>query len=59
LSAELRQRYEEANRLASRFCQQLERRFLRRQRFHPEAWLRTLREFYRRPHHQKLRYALR
>ena len=58
LSAELRQRYEEANHMAARFCQRLEQRFLRRQRFAPEAWLRTLREFYRRPHHQKLRYAL-
>jgi hypothetical protein len=59
LSAELLHRYEEANRTAARFCQRLERQFLRRQRFHPEAWLRTLREFYRRPHHQKLSYALR
>jgi hypothetical protein len=59
LSAELQLRYEEANRLAARFCRQIERQFLRRQYFRPEAWLRTLREFYRRPHHQKLRYALR
>jgi hypothetical protein len=59
LPAELRQRYEEANHMAAHFCQRIERRFLRRQRFHPEAWLRTLREFYRQPHHRKLRYALR
>ena len=59
LSAELQLRYAEANRVAARFCQQIEQQFLRRQRFRPEAWLRTLREFYRRPHHQKLRYALR
>jgi len=59
LPAELLHRYEEANRSAARFCQRLERQFLCRQRFHPEAWLRTLREFYRRPHHQKLSYALR
>ena len=59
LSAELQARYVEANRLAARFCRRIEQRFLRRQRFRPEAWLRTLREFYRRPHHQKLRYASR
>ena len=59
LSAELRQRYEEANHVAAGFCQRLELRFLHRQRFRPEAWLRALREFYRRPHHQKLCYALR
>ena len=59
LSADQRRRYEEANHVAAGFCQRLEQRFLRRQRFRPEAWLRALREFYRRPHHQKLCYALR
>jgi hypothetical protein len=58
LSADSLQRYTEANRLAARFCQLLERRFLGARRFRPEAWLRALREFYRRPHHQKMRYAL-
>ena len=59
LSAELRQRYEEANHVAAGFCQRLEQRFLRGRRSRPEAWLRAIREFYRRPHHQKLCYALR
>jgi hypothetical protein len=58
LSAELRERYVEANRHAARFCERLEHRFLGKQRFRPEAWLRALREFYRYPHHQKLRCAL-
>ncbi len=58
LTTEIRQRYIEANRHAARFCQRLERQFLSAQRFRPEAWLRTLREFYRYPHHQKLRCAL-
>lgn len=58
LSAEIRQRYVEANRIAARFCLSIERRFLGERRFRPEAWLRALREFYRRPHHQKLRYAM-
>jgi hypothetical protein len=58
LGAEQRQRYEEANRCAARFCQQLERRYLQARRDRPEAFLRALREFYRSPHHQKLRRAL-
>ena len=58
LSAEIRQRYIEANRYAARFCRHLERQYLTQQRFRPEAWLRALREFYRYPHRQKLRCAL-
>jgi hypothetical protein len=58
LSAELRERYVEANRHAARFCERLEHRFLGKQYFRPEAWLRALREFYRYQHHQKLRCAL-
>jgi hypothetical protein len=58
LATGIRERYVEANRHAAQFCGQLERRFLDRRRFRPEAWLRTLREFYRYPHHQKLRFAL-
>jgi hypothetical protein len=58
LSAEIRQRYVEANRHAARYCEHLERRFLRKRRFRPELWLRSLREFYRYSHHQKLRCAL-
>ena len=58
LSAESRQRYVEANRHAARFCEQLERRFLGKRNFRPEGWLRSLRAFYRCPHHQKLRHAL-
>jgi hypothetical protein len=58
LDAERRQRYEEANRHAARFCQQLERRYLQARHYRPEAFLRALREFYRSHHHQKLRRAL-
>jgi hypothetical protein len=58
LDAEQRQRYQEANRHAAHFCQQLEYRYLQARRCRPEAWLRALREFYRSPHHQKLRRAL-
>jgi hypothetical protein len=58
LSRELRQRYEEANHHAARFCLQLERRYLHARRDRPEAWLRALRSFYRSAHHQKLRCAL-
>jgi hypothetical protein len=54
----LRHRYEEANRGAARFCQQLERSFLQARRYRPESFLRALREFYRSHHHQKLRRAL-
>ncbi len=57
-SAATRQRYQEANRHAACFCERLELRYFGRRRFQPEAWLRTLREFYRRPHHQKMRFAL-
>lgn len=57
-SPSTRRRYEEANRLAACFCQRLEYRYCRRRHFRPEAWLRTLQEFYRRPHHQKLSFAL-
>jgi hypothetical protein len=53
-----RQRYEEANRHAARFCQRIERHYFAPRRFRPEAWLRALREFYRRPHHHKMRFAL-
>jgi hypothetical protein len=58
LSAELRQRYVEANRCAARFCGLIERRFLAPRHFRPEGWLRSLQQFYRYPHNQKLRHAL-
>jgi hypothetical protein len=58
LSQELRQRYVEANRRAAQFCEQLEQRFLQSRCFRPDAWLRAVREFYRMPHHEKLRRAL-
>lgn len=55
---EVRRRYEEANRHAARFCERLQRRHFGRRHFRFEAWLRALRDFYRRPHHQKLCLAL-
>jgi hypothetical protein len=57
LSAETLQRYHEANRCAARYCLRLERHLLRGH-FRPEAWLRSLREFYRLSQHAKLRAAL-
>lgn len=50
-----RQRYEEANRHAARYCRSLEERFLRRRRSRPEAWLSELRRFFRCSHQEKIR----
>lgn len=57
LSAEERQRYEEAHRCAARFCRRLEERFLRRRQARPEALVAELRAFYRRGGHAKLHHA--
>lgn len=59
LSAEVRRRYEDANRYAARFCRSLEERFLRSRQRRPEAWLMELRRFFRHGHHAKLREAAR
>jgi hypothetical protein len=50
-----RQRYEEANRHAARYCRSLEERFLRARRQRPEAWLAELRRFFRQGHQEKIR----
>ena len=55
LDAASRQRYEEANRHAARFCRSLEERFLRRRQLRPEAWLSELRRFFRCSHQEKIR----
>jgi hypothetical protein len=57
LSADDRQRYEEAHRCAARFCRRLEERFLCARRARPDALLRELRRFYRLGRHAKLRHA--
>jgi hypothetical protein len=57
LSTEGLQRYHEANRCAARYCSRLNQH-LSRTRFRPEAWLRSLREFYRLSQRAKLRAAL-
>ncbi|HEY5810168.1 MAG TPA: hypothetical protein VIT67_19500 [Povalibacter sp.] len=55
LSTEGRQRYEQANRYAARFCRSLEQKFLRGRRQRPEAWLGAVRSFFRHSHQEKLR----
>ena len=50
-----RQRYEEANRHAARYCRSLEERFLRARRQRPELWLAELRRFFRRGYQEKIR----
>ena len=57
LSDEERTRYEEAHRVAARFCRKLEERFLRPRRARPEALLAELRAFYRLGRQAKLRHA--
>jgi len=52
-----RYRYQEAHRMAARFCQRLEDRFLRPRRARPAALLTELRSFYRLGRHAKLRHA--
>lgn len=53
-----RQRYEEANRHAARFCRGIDRRFLSCRRRRMAAWMMELRRFYRCDHHAKLRNSL-
>jgi hypothetical protein len=57
LSAHERTRYQEAHRVAARFCRRLEDRFLRRRQARPDALLAELRTFYRLGRHAKLRHA--
>lgn len=55
LDAIARQRYEEANRHAARYCRSLEQRYLRARRLRPELWLADLRRFFRCSHQEKIR----
>jgi hypothetical protein len=55
LDANSRERYEEANRHAARFCRSLEDRFLRPRHLRPELWLGELRRFFRCSHQEKIR----
>lgn len=50
-----RERYEEANRHAARFCRSLQERFLHPRRSRPERWLAELRRFFRCGHQEKIR----
>ncbi len=59
LEQTVRQRYEEANRHAARYCRDLDERFLRRRQSRPEAWVSELRRFFRCGHQQKLLAASR
>jgi hypothetical protein len=55
LAGEHRERYWEANRQAAYFCRALDERFLTRRRAQPEAWLASLRKFFRLGHPVKMR----
>lgn len=55
----VRNRYEEANRHAARYCRELDERYLRRRQSRPEAWVQELRRFFRCGHQQKLLAATR
>jgi hypothetical protein len=55
LDAAARERYEEANRHAARFCRSLQERFLNPRRSRPEKWLAELRRFFRCGHQEKIR----
>jgi hypothetical protein len=55
LEDEHRRRYREANRQAAYFCRTLDQRFLDRRRAQPEAWLASLRQFFRLGHPVKMR----
>jgi len=56
LDRDSRQRYEEANRHAARFCRHIDERFLRCRQRREAAWVMELRRFYRYDHHAKLRH---
>jgi hypothetical protein len=55
LQDEHRWRYHEANRQAAYFCRTIDQRFLNRRRAQPEAWLASLRRFFRLGHPVKMR----
>jgi hypothetical protein len=55
LREEHRDRYREANRQAAYFCRAIDERFLARRRAQPEAWLASLRRFFRLGHPVKMR----
>jgi hypothetical protein len=57
LDAESRQRYEEANRHAARYCRTLDERFLRTRHSRPERWLSEIRKFFRASLEEKLRVS--
>jgi hypothetical protein len=52
-----RQRYEEANRRAARYCRELDERYLRRRQSRPHAWVAELRRFFRCGHQEKIRFV--
>lgn len=51
-------RYREANRHAARYCQCIDRRFLRCRQRRVAQWIEELRGFYRCSHHTKLRRSM-
>ena len=55
LQEEHRRRYQEANRQAAYFCRVIDERFLTRRQAQPEAWLASLRHFFRLGHPVKMR----
>jgi hypothetical protein len=57
LNSESRQRYEEANRHAARYCRTLDERFLRTRHSRPERWLSEIRKFFRASREEKLRVS--
>lgn len=57
LDAESKQRYEEANRHAARYCRTLDERFLRTRHSRPERWLGEMRKFFRASREEKLRVS--
>ena len=57
LNPESRQRYEEANRHAARYCRTLDERFLRTRHSRPERWLSEMRKFFRASREEKLRVS--
>jgi hypothetical protein len=57
LNPESRQRYEEANRHAARYCRTLDERFLRARHSRPERWLGEMRKFFRASREEKLRVS--
>lgn len=58
LDATALQRYQEVNKLAARYCDHIDRQYLRCRLRRIDRWIRELREFYRCSHHAKLRRSL-